>query len=66
MYITLIDQHMGLVKSSASIGAIISYVSDRRRKTPTPPPRGQTEQSFTLIQNILWELINMILEDKSS
>ena len=40
IYITLIDQHRDLVKSSALIGAAISSVSDRRRKNTTPPPRG--------------------------
>ena len=64
IYITLIDQRRVLVKSLAPIGATISSVSDCRRKTPTPPPRGQTEQSFSLIHNILWELIKMLLEDK--
>ena len=64
IYITLIDQRRVLVKSLAPIGATISSVSDCRRKNPTPPPRGQIEQSFSLIHNILWELINMLLEDK--
>ena len=65
MYITLIDQRMGLVKLSSPLGAAISSVSERRRKNPTPPPRGQTEQSFYLIHNIFWEIIKMLLEDKN-
>ena len=64
MYIMLIDQRRGIVKPSAPIDAAISSVSNHRRKTPTPPPRGQTKQSFFLFQNIFWELINMLLEDK--
>ena len=64
MYITLIYQRRGLVKSSFPIGSAIRYVSDRRHKTPTPPPRGQTEQSFSLIHNIFWVLMKMLLEYK--
>ena len=64
MYNMLIDKRRGIVKSPAPIGAAIISVSDRRQKIPTPPPRGQTEQSFYLIHNIFWDIINMILEDK--
>ena len=41
IYIMLIDQRRGLVKSPATIGAAIISVSDRRRKTTTPTPRGK-------------------------
>ena len=64
MYITLINKLRGIVKYSAPTSSTISSVSDRRRKTPTPPLRGQTENSFTLIHNIFWEIIKMILDDK--
>ena len=40
MYITLIDNLRGIVKSSAPNGAATSSISDRRRKNPTPPPSG--------------------------
>ena len=49
IYITLIDQRRGLFKSSSPNGYAIISVSERKRKTPTPPPRGQTEKSFPLI-----------------
>ena len=52
MYIILIDQHRGLVKFSALIGTNIRSVSECSQKTPTLPPRVQTEQSFPLIHNI--------------
>ena len=34
------------------------------KKTPTLPPRVQTEQYFSIIHNIFWEIIKMLLEDK--
>ena len=40
MYITLIDNLRGIIKSSAPTDAATSSISDRRRKNPTPPPRG--------------------------
>ena len=60
--LTLINQHMSIVKYLVPIGSEVILVSDLRLQTPTPAQKNPTEPTLSVFHKLFWECINMLLE----